>query len=664
MKSRIRWLFVCALCLMPPARSADARIIRIDITRTESPTFGGTMFGDGGRYEKLIGRAFGEIDPADPRNRIIVDLDLAPRNQRGMVEYSTDVIVFRPVDRSKRNGRLLYEINNRGSIRSLGLLNDVAHISNDPSAPADAGNGFLMRQGYTLLVSGWDVTVTPGGGRLTISVPVARQQNGQPIVGAALEEFVIDNNTTQTAPLTYAASSLDRDGAALTVRSRYADTPTPVTNWEYAHDRAIRLTPAGTLFEQGRLYEFVYDAKDPLVAGIAFAATRDLAAAAHDDSTAAVFGGRVEQVYSFCVSQPCRFMRDFVHLGFNEDERQRRAFDGILNWVGGASGGFFNYRFAQPGATHRHRIGRWFPERLFPFANQVLSDEITGTTDGRLRRCLASNTCPKIFEVNSANEYWVKGGSLLHTDTRGHDLSDPPDVRLYFFSSFPHSSREAAGFCQQPGNNVSPNPGLRALFVALDQWTARGTEPPPSRLPRVADGTLVPVARVNFPRIPGVKFNGAMTTGDLFDYGAALRSGILTVLPPKPLGSPYPVLVPQTDSDGNDVAGIRFPDIAVPLATYTGWSVRQAAYGGEDLCDANGQRIPFANTRAERMTAGDPRLSIEERYPTSESYLRAVIQSVRRLRDERVLLEEDANPIIETAKTNFLEHASRKIRGR
>ena len=334
----------------------------------------------------------------------------------------------------------------------------------------------------------------------------------------------------------------------------------PITNWEYAHDRAIRLHPDGTLFEQGRLYEFVYNAKDPLVAGIAFAATRDLAAAAHTgNGTAGVFGGPVEQVYSFCVSQPCRFMRDFVHLGFNEDEQGSRAFDGILNWVGGGSGGFFNYRFAQPGATHRQHIGRWFPERLFPFANQVLTDSITSTTDGRLRRCLASNTCPKIFEVNSANEYWVKGGSLLHTDTRGNDLSDPPNVRFYFFSSFPHSSREAAGFCQQPGNPVSPSPGLRALLVALDQWTARGTEPPPSRLPRGTDGTLVPIARLKFPRIPGVTFNGVMTTGDLFDYGGAPHSGILTVLPPKPLGSPYPVLVPQTDSDGNDVIGDPIP---------------------------------------------------------------------------------------------------------
>ena len=655
----MRLLLVFIVCLLAAARSAEARIIRIDITRTESPTFGGAAFGESGQYEKLIGRAFGEIDPADPRNRVIVDLHLAPRNQRGMVEYATDIIVLRPVDRSKGNRRLFYEINNRGAIRSLGLLNDVAGVTNDPSSVADAGNGFLMRQGYTILASGWDVTVTPGGGRLTIAVPVARQHNGDPLVGPALEEFVIDNNTTHTASLTYPAASPTKDGATLTVRSRYADAPVPVANWEYSGDRAIRLTPDGTRFEQGRLYAFVYNAKDPLVAGIAFAATRDLAVAARSgNDPAGVFGGRIQQVYSFCVSQPCRFMRDFVHLGFNENEQGGRAFDGILNWVGGGSGGFFNYRFAQPGATHRQHIGRWFPERLFPFANQVMTDSITGTTDGRLRRCLASNTCPNIFEVNSANEYWVKGGSLLHTDTRGNDLAEPPNVRYYFFSSFPHSSREAAGFCQQPGNPVSPNPGLRALLVALDQWTAGGKEPPASRLPRRADGTLVPVERVTFPTIPGVRFNGLMTTGDLFDYGPQLHWGVLTVLPPKPLGSPYPVFVPQTDADGNDVAGIRFPDIAVPLATYTGWSLRQPAFGGEDLCDAIGQRISFAQTRVQRLRAGDPRLSIEERYPTEETYLGAVTRAANTLRQERLLLDEDVTRIVDTAGNTAFSHAT------
>ena len=635
--------YILALFLLVPAAAAEARILRVDIARTESPTFGGATFGDAGQYEKLIGRAYGELDPADPRNRVIVDLSLAPRNDRGMVEYSMDVMVLRPIDPARRNKRLFYEINNRGGMRSLGLLNDVAALTNDPTTAADAGNGFLMRQGYTILLSGWDISVAPGGGRLTLSVPTARNADGSPVVGPALEEFVIDNTTTVAVPLTYPAATLNKDGATLTVRSRYADSPVPVTNWEYQDERTVRLLPAGTAFRQGSLYSFTYRARDPLVAGIAFAATRDLAVELRDR-------GGIDFIYSFCVSQPCRFMRDFVHLGFNQDERGRRVFDGVLNWVGGGSGGFFNYRFAQPGATHRQHIGRWFPERIFPFANQVTSDPITGRTDGRLRRCQETDTCPSIFEVNSANEYWVKGGSLLHTDTRGRDLDDPPHVRLYFFSSFPHSSREADGICAQPGNPVSPNPGLRALLVALDAWVSRKVEPPASRLPRRADDTLVPVDRLKFPRIPGVAYRGVMTTGDLFDYGPSLSSGILTVLPPVLRGSPYPVFVPQTDADGNDVAGIRFPDIAVPRATYTGWSVRRPEFGGDDLCDAFGQKIPFAKTKAERLASGDPRLSIEERYRSEAAYAAAVKEAASRLRQERFLLDEDVARLVANAR--------------
>ena len=599
------------------------------------------MFGETGRYEKLVGRAFGEIDPADPRNRIIVDIELAPRNDRGLVEYSADVIIFRPIDRSKGNRRLFYEVSNRGAIRSLALMNDAV-ATNNPSTRGDAGNGFLMRQGYTILIGGWDATVASGGGRLTLRAPTARNTDGSPIVGPSLEEFVIDNNTTATASLTYPAASLNRDHATLTVRSRYSDTPVPVTDWEYGDDRTVRLRPEGMPFRQGTLYEFAYRATDPLVTGLGFAATRDLASEMRAR-------GDIDFVYSFCVSLPCRFMRDFVHLGFNEDERGRRAFDGVLNWVGGGSGGFFNYRFAQPGTTHRQHIGRRFPERLFPFANQVLLDPITGKTDGRLRRCLDSETCPKIFEVNSANEYWVKGGSLLHTDTGGNDLPDAPGVRYYFFASFPHSSREAAGICRMPGNPVSPNPGLRALLVSLDAWASGDKTPPPSRVPRREDGSLVPIERLAFPRIPGVSFQGLMTTGDLFDYGPAADRGVLA-MPPVLKGSPYPVLVPQIDADGNDLAGIRFPDIAVALATHTGWSVRRPEYGGDDLCDANGQKIAFAKTTEQRIAAGDPRLSIQERYPTEESYLSEVARAANALREERFLLDEDAARIIKSAR--------------
>ncbi len=361
-------------------------------------------------------------------------------------------------------------------------------------------------------------------------------------------------------------------------------------------------------------------------------------------------------LYSFSSSQPTRFLHDFLYLGFNEDEQGQRVFDGFHNWIGGGSGGFFNYRFAQPGRTHRQHIARWYPERQFPFTNQIIFDPITRQTDGRLRRCLATDTCPKILETNSENEYWAKDGSLLHTDTLGNDLDlhEAPNVRIYLLSSLPHSSNTGPGNCQQPRNSVVPNPALRALLVALDEWTSRGTEPPPNQVPQRSDGTLVPSLPqelVGFPNIPGVKYNGLLHTGDLLNFGTLFDQGILTILPPVVMESAYPALVPTTDPDGNNLAGVRLPEIAVPLATYTGWAMR-AGPAADDGCDAFGQQIVFAQTKAERLANGDPRLSIEERYQTHDGYVNAVQQAVQKLVDARSLLQEDAEQYISAAQAS------------
>ena len=357
------------------------------------------------------------------------------------------------------------------------------------------------------------------------------------------------------------------------------------------------------------------------------------------------------------ISQAARFLRDFVHLGFNADEDGRRVFDGVLNWIGGASGGFFNYRFAQPFRTHRQHIARRFPEREFPFANHRLSNPVTGRTDGRLERCRATGTCPRVMEANSANEYWVKGASLLHTDLEGNDLPDPPEVRFYLFSSLPHAAgigSSGPGICRQPRNPLVANAVLRALLVALDEWVTTGNEPPASRVPRRVDGSLVPSLpreMVGFPSIPGVEYTGLMSTGDLFDYGPDFDEGILTTLPPESAGSPYPVFVPRTDADGNDLAGIRLPAVAAPRATFTGWALRAPAFGGPDLCDAAGQQIDFAATRAERLASRDPRLSLEERYPDPGAYVQAIQAAAQDLARERLLLGEDVERIVADAET-------------
>jgi alpha/beta hydrolase family protein len=644
------------------ATVTEARITQIVFNSRESPTLGGTSFGKVGQYEKLVGRAFGEVDPNDRRNAVIADIRLAPRNAKGMVEYSMDIYLLKPVYLSNSSHRVLFDINNRGDKRALVVLNDNAASGNDPTTAADAGNGFLMRQGYVIVWSGWDVTAAPGKNRLTITVPVARNPDGSSIVGPALEEFVKETGTMTKGALTYPAASLDKSRANLTVRNHFSDRPTPIpeTGWEYIDEHAIRLLPAGTAFQPGTLYEFTYPATNPVVAGLGFAATRDFAAflrhaAADDEGTANPLAGGVQFFYTFGISQASRFMHDFLYLGFNEDEQGRRVFDASYNYVGAGSGGFFNYRFAQPGRTHRQHIARWYPELQFPFTNQVIFDSITGRTDGRLRRCLATNTCPKIFEVNAANNYWAKAGSLLDTDTSGKDLrlDKATNVRIYLFSSLTaNAATEATGanVCQQSKNSVPDNPGHRALLVALDDWVSRGREPPPSQVPRRSNGTLVPPLpqeSMGFPRIPGVKYNGLLHTGDAFNFGPSFDQGILTVLPPVIRRSAYPVLVPKTDRDGIDVAGIRLPEIAVPQATYTGWSLLAGPAAGDGCYGAGaGQQINFARTKAERLASGDPRLSMEERYHTHDGYVREVVQAVRKLVKDRLLLEEDAERYI------------------
>lgn len=640
----LMFLLVAVVALIPI--SVQAHITHIKIDRVESPTFEGASFGTTGQYEKLVGRAFGEVNPSDPRNAGVVDIQLAPRNAKGLVEYSTDIYILRPVDPSKGNHRLFFEINNRGTIASLRQFNDTATRGTDPTKPADAGNGFLMRQGYTIVWSGWDPTVHPGDGRFTIQVPVAKNADGSPITGAALEEFVVDDASTMEEALTYPAATLDKSQANLTVRVRYEDKPSviPPDEWEYVSASVVRLAPAGTLFRKGSLYEFRYTATNPLVAGLGFAAIRDVGEFLRRGSKEEgnPLAGDVKFVYTACVSQPCRTMHDFLRLGFNEGESGKIVVDGILNWVGGGSGIFLNYRFAQPDRTHRQHIARWFPEYQFPFTNQVIFDPVTKRTDGWLRRCLVSHTCPKIFEVNSENEYWAKAASVFQLDGSGKDLPDPPNVRNFLLSSLPHGAATGKGICQQPRNPLEPNPALRGLLVALDEWVSHDKNPPASRMPRVSDGTLVPPlpqSGMGFPGIPGVKYNGRLHTGDLFDFGPQSAEGILTILPPHYIGSPYPALVPKTDSDGNDIAGIRLPEVAVPVATYTGWGLRGDAE--DDGCDGAGQKIDFAQTKAAREVAGDPRLSIEERYPTHQDYVSRVEKVANELRRERYLLDED-----------------------
>ncbi len=665
-----------ALALAGPAA---ARIVGLDMHRLPGLAFDGRFFGAVGPYEKWVGRATGAVDPADPVDGAIADIGLAPRNARGLVEYSTPVAVLRPADPARGRHEMLFDLNNRGAVLGFSMLDDAAKDQNDVGQASDVGNGFAMERGYTMVWSGWDPVsaaspaVGPGPGAFLLDVPVARRPDGGPVMGPNLEEFVIDNDTTTDGPLTYPAADLDPAHATLTMRPLADDAPValPPSAWRFdPGGLSVSLLPEGTRFKAGEIYELVYQARDPKVTGLGFAAIRDVAAffraaKADDAGHANPLAGDIRSVTTFCISQPCRAMRDFVRLGFNAmpanavtragrvQAAPGRAVDGVLDWIGGGSGIDLDRRFAEPFRTHRQHIARHYPEFAFPFGYGTTTDAVTGRTDGLLVRCTATGTCPKIIDVNSDNEYWAKSGSNLHTDAAGHDLPEVPGVRLFLAAGLPHGDGvppHGRGICRVERNPLVANQLIRALLVDLDAWVSDGVEPPASRVPRAAEGTLVRAAQADtgFPSIPGIAYNGREHTGDILDFGPEAGQGILTVLPPIKRGSPYPSLVPKADADGNTLPGVRLPDVAVPVATYTGWNLRADDDG--DGCDAAGMAVPFARTEAERRASGDPRPSLAERYPSHDDYVAKVAAAAAALVADRLLLPADADRDVAAAR--------------
>ena len=665
---RINVVLVAALLLVA-ASAADARITKLKIVAKESPTFGGYTFPGVGQYEKLVGKAYGELDPNDPKNAVIVDIKLAPRNARGKVEYAFDFYILKPIDLRKGNHKVMYEPPNRGG-KTHDTLNHGAG-GDDPGSltdPARLANTFLLPRGYTMVWSGWDFSAGTSSDdyNITITLPVAKHPDGTSITGPAYEYIV---SGAASYELNYPAATMDRAKATLTHRVHLDDVPevVPASGWAYNADgTAIHLLPDGTRFKANDIYELSYTAKDPTVNGVGFAAVRDFNAflryeKADEAGVANPVAGDITRIYTEVRSQPGRMLNDFRTLGFNQAENGKIVFDGMLQWIAAADGINMNIRFSQPGRTERNRQDQLFAEGVFPFANQRMTDPISGRTAGRYDACSKTNTCPLAMEVYSANEYWVKGASLFHTDPMGKsDLPDHPMTRWYFISSHQHGvgNGTAKGQCQQFGNPLDSGPILRALWEALDQWSTKGTLPPPSAVPRLADGTLVPAMQssVGFPKIPGVTYTGLKSTRYLLNYGPDFyKTGIMTINPPvitPPMfdnpanGKIYPTYVPKTDADGNDIAGIRLPDVTVPLATYTGWALRGGAQAN-DGCEGAGQMIAFAKTKAERMASGDPRLSIEERYTSSEAYASAARKAIDDLVARRLVLKEEAQPNLE-----------------
>lgn len=656
-----RGILAVATLLLLAATAAEARLTRIEVNRRE-PFAGGQPFGSVGSYEKIVGRFHGELDPTHPLNSGIVDLDNAPRNAGGRVEYSADFYILKPVDLARGNGALFYDVNNRGNKLILSQFNSAPR-ENDPSTPDHAGNGFLMRHGFVVVWSGWIPGLPAGNNALRLEVPAATARSAS-IEETVWDEFLLNTKGEMQARLTFRAASTDRSTAKLLVRDTNDSPPTVLgpDQWEFVGDQAIRLLPAGTPFQPGAIYQLVYRAANPPVAGIGLAATRDLVsflryAGADDGGTPSPLaaGGTpaIRRALAHGTSQSGRYLRDFVYRGFNEDERSQIVFDGINPHIAGARL-FLNYRFAQPNRmTHTAHGFMFYPEVTFPFAYETQADPLTGKSDGILARCAARGNCPKVIHTVSSTEYWQSGNSVITTDPLGQRDSTPPDtVRHYLIAGTQHVGFPTMpkGVCALPYNPVDLRPVLRALARALDRWVADGTPPPPSRYPRIADGSLVGMEALGFPKIPGVTLAARPNARLRMDYGPDYERGIIGRVLPEIRPETYGVLVPKVDADGNEVAGIRLPDIAVPTGTATGWVVRSAEAGGAGaLCYLDGFFLPFAKTKAEREAKGEPRPALEERYRDKADYVARVRQAAEALEREGYVLGEDVPRIVDQA---------------
>ena len=637
MRSRItQTLSAAALVVLLIPAASLAQVTRIDLQVVESPALDGERFGQVGHYERLRGIVYGEVDPADPRHREIVNLDKAPRNARGRVEYSTTVEIYRPVDMSRWNRTLYHTVPNRGR--------------------AGAGPPALLERGFALVRVGWQGDLTPTDTNIVPFLPVAKNADGSSIVGPALEEFIFnDAEPVSNARLTYRSASLDPEKATLTVRrDQSAPRLTPdALKWDFVDDGQIRIErPPG--FDGGAIYEFVYDAKDPIVMGLGFAAMRDAvsflrysAADAAGNQNPLAFEGLAANAVSIGISQSGRALRDFLYQGFNEDVSGRIVLDGMHPDIAGSRKTFTNYQFSQPGRWQKQHEDHVFPGDQFPFTYTTLTDPISGRTDGLLERCSASSTCPKIIHTDGEAEIWQARSSLTVTSPLGKHIELSDIVRVYVVAGTQHGggpgvhvATPTQGICQNLNNPLALGQIRVALTVALSEWVAKGIEPPASNFPTVANGGLVPAEEVGFPAVPGVTYSGSYNTLHVHDHGS---------LPPTD-GDSYTVLLVRVDADGNMVDGIRHPNLVAPIGTHTGWNLRREGFAEGAQCGGTGSFIPFASDQAAREASGDPRLSLGERYVSHDAYVTAVSSAADALVEERLLLREHAEEIVERAR--------------
>jgi hypothetical protein len=642
---------ILILCVCP---IVSAALLRLEVSE-RTDVLAGKPFGHTGPYERIVGKAYFAVDPKLAANQIIADIDKAPVNEKGLVEFSADVYVLKPRDPALGNGAALFEVSNRGRKGMLSMYNRAAG-SVDPKSEKEFGDGFLMEQGYTLVWLGWQFDTPKEPGLMRLYTPVVKG-----VKGVVRSEIIVDRNTTtaslgdRTMIVAYAVSNPDDPKLALTVRDGRDGQrqPVPRSQW-HIEDGTRVVMPAG--FVPGRVYELVYTSQDPALVGLGPTAVRDmLSFLKYGGNDITVLGDQhryLKRVYGYGASQSGRFLRTFLYYGFNADEKGQKVFDGVLSHIAGAGRGSFNLRFGQASRDGHPFMNMFYPTDIFPFTDLDEKDPESGLTDGLLARTVKEGVTPKVFYTNSAYEYWGRSASLIHMSPDGKkDAPIPDSTRIYFFPGGQHGP---GGFPPKRNGTVylpNPNPytySMRALLVAMDSWVRDNKQPPASQYPRVSEDKLVSAGAIQFPKIPGVSLPTRFEKAYHVDYGPEFRTkGIISIEPPK-VGTAFPLLLPQVDTDGNETAGIRMPELAVPLATYAGWNMRAKEIGAPDeMYSMVGSWIPFAKTKAEREQKHDPRPSIEERYANRAQYLQLVGAAARRLVETGYLLDRDVPALID-----------------
>ncbi len=606
----------------------------------------GRSFGSAGPYECIRAKAHFRVDPNSPANKLVRDLEFAPRNTDGQVEFSADIYVLKPRDPAKGNGTALFEISNRGGKGMLTMFNR-ARGSTDPRTAEDFGDGLLMERGFTLVWVGWqfDVPQTPHLLRAYLpAISVSGLVRSQYLPVTRVTRFELSDRLH----IPYRVANLQEPSARMTVRDHALDRPRIIPRDQWTFDDATHVAMAAG-FEPGKLYEVVYTSNEGVPVGLGMAAVRDFVSFLKNGGPETLLGDQrrfIKRAIGFGTSQSGRFLRNFVYDGFNADEKGRKVFDGLWPHVAGAGRGSFNIRFGQPSRDAQPAQNLFYPTDLFPFTDTEETDPALDLTDGLLARAVNANVVPKIFYTNGSYEYWGRAAALIHTAPDGtKDMAPAKDTRIYFNTGAQHGPGQIPPAKRNTRYTADPLDyrfAMRALLLDMQAWLKDGIEPPGSLYPRIDRGELAPVTGLR--HVLKAEFPPHPTTAYRMDFGTDFRTKGIAAFEPPRIGVPYPLLLPEVNEDGNEISGLKLPEIQVPLGTYTGWNFEEQRL---EMISFTGSFFPFAKTKLEREQKHDSRRSIEERYRNKQDYLERIGITARKLAGERLILEKDIPALVD-----------------